>query len=78
MERGAGRKRVFDDRLDAPVKFGGLEPAPKHGNAPRLGQVEQLLRDFLPLGDEDAGEVEREEMLQPLAAIGGGRASAGR
>ena len=39
------------------------------GHAAGLGQLEHLRRDLLALGDEDAGQLELEELLQRLAPL---------
>src|SRR6185295_6376200 len=49
-----------------PIELGGLEPAPEDGDAVGVGQVQQLLWDLLPLGYENAGQIESEEVLESL------------
>src|ERR1051326_6812765 len=67
VERGALREGVLEDRLDPAVELGRLEPRPEHRNAAVPGQREQQLGHFLPLGDEDAGEVVAQERFQRVA-----------
>ena len=68
VQGGAGGERLLDDRLDPAVELGGLEPAAKHRDALRPGELEQLGRHLLAFGDEDAGQIEAEERGQRLSA----------
>src|SRR5687767_1878665 len=68
VEGGTRGESLLDERLDAPVELGGLEPRSQHRNPARLGELEHLRGDLQSLRDEDAWQLELEERLQRTAA----------
>src|SRR6185369_14165173 len=73
VQRRARGERLFEQRLDAAVEFRRLEAAQQQRHPTNPGEIEQLAGNLLPLGDEDAGQVEVEERLESLAPLFGSK-----
>jgi hypothetical protein len=71
VQSGARRERLFEQRLDTAVELRRLELAQQQRHPANPGEIEQLAGYLLPLGHEDAGQVEVEERLEPLASLFG-------
>src|SRR5207248_975502 len=66
VDRGARGERVVEKWLEPPVELRGLEARADDGNALVPGQLHQLLRHLLPLGDDHTRQVVREKRLNGL------------
>src|SRR5712692_1540277 len=70
VDRGARGEGVVQERLEPPVELRRLELGADHRHALGPPQLDQLGRRLLPLRDHDARDVEREQRLERLAALG--------
>ena len=73
VQRGAGRERLLDQRLDAAVELRRLEPRAQDRHALLARQVEQLGRHLEPLRDEEAWQVEGKEVGEQAMPLGCGQ-----
>ena len=69
VKRGRGCEQVVEDGLDPAVKLAGLERCPEDGHALLGGDRLEPRGELLPLGDEHARQVEREELAEDAVAL---------
>src|SRR5690349_21090173 len=68
MHRRGGCERLVEERLQATIELGRFESRANHRHALRARELEQLRGWLLPLGDDDARQVELEQHFERPAA----------
>jgi len=71
MQRGGLGKLCFENRLDAPIKLGGLECGSEQWNTRLFCGVEQLFGRILIFGDDHGRHRKAEKAAENARALGG-------